>query len=301
MESSHILNWNDALVEYGLDFEVAKRPVVALLGDGQSAQVDNLYSIVRTDTNQPLSGVAVNGRYTCIQTRAYADIGNRICGQLGAEFVRGGQLIKGRGLFLQAKLPDTIRVKGSNDTIDKYLTFVTSHDGSLNFMALSTAMRVFCHNQMAAIMRDVRDNGVRVRHTASSEARLLDVDKTILETLNAYRVFEEKINWLADQRFTELQMDLAVKKFFGVEGKAADDIATRTKNNIEKVMTSYVSGPGQNVFNGTAWQAFNGFTHYLTHDRTTRGDTDSFESNLIGTSATMRVKALDCIESVLAA
>jgi len=298
METTH-MNWNEALNHFGLDYEVAKRPVVALLGNGQSAPVDNLYSIVRTDTNEPLSGVAVNGRYTCIQTKAYADIGNKICGQLGAEFVRGGKLLHGRGLYLQAKLPDTIRVKGTDDAINKYLTFVTSHDGSMNFSVLATAMRLFCENQMNALMRAARNNGVKIRHTASADERILDVDTTILDTLNAYRVFEQKIDWLADQRFTDLQFDLAVQKFFDIEGAA--DVSTRAKNNIAKLKESYLVGPGQHMFRGTAWGAFNGFTNWIEHVRSTKGDTDSFESSLIGSGAGLRIKALDSIESAMLA
>jgi hypothetical protein len=196
------MTWNQALQHFNIDYQVAKRPLSVLLGDGQSKVVDNLFSIVRTDTNEPLTGVAVNGRYTCIQTNTYSDIGNKVCGELGADFVKGGTLLGGNGLYLQAKLPDCIRVKGTDDKIDKFLTFITSHDGSLAFMIMPTALRLFCSNQLAALMREFRD-GIKIRHTASSDERIKNADQAILEALNAYRALEIKVNTWADTRFTE--------------------------------------------------------------------------------------------------
>jgi len=296
-ETNKIMTWNEALDHYGLNYNVEKRPLY--LNNGQ--EVSNLYSIVRTDTEQPLSGVAVNGRYTCIQTSEYADIGNRICGQLGCTFVNGGSLLNGRGLFLQAKLPDSFRVKGTNDQVNKNLTFLTSHDGSLCFTILSTMLRLFCANQFAALQDNFRE-GLKVRHTSTAEQRLANADKAVLDIMNAYKVFEQKIDWLADQRFTDLQLDIACKKVFGV--KDDQEIATKTKNNIDKVKELFTEGQGQHMFQGSAWSAFNAFTEYSDHERTVRGSKDKaektrFESGLIGVGSVFKIKALNAIEETL--
>ena len=296
----NIMTWNDALTHYGLDYTVEKRPLVAMLGNGQTQLVDNLFSIVRSDTGNVLPGVAVNGRYECIQTTSYADIGNAITQQLNATFVRGGVLMNGRGLFLQAKLPDSIRVKGTDDKIDKLLTFVTSHDGSLSFMVMATALRLFCSNQMNALMRDARE-GVKIRHTASAKDRLQEVEKKILTVLNAYRQFEVKVDWLADQRFTDIQMEVASRRLFGVKDDVVkDDIPTRTKNNIETVQRLFTEGQGQHLFRGTAWAAYNAMTEYADHERALRKDSDRFEASLIGSGAMLKAKAINVIDNVLA-
>ena len=300
MENVTANNWNDALVKFGLDYSVEKRPLTVLLGEGKSQVVDNLFAMVRSDTNQPLPGVAVNGRYCCIQTQSYADIGNKICGQLGATFVRGGTLLKGGGLYMQAKLPDSIRVKGSNDVIDKLLTFITSHDGRFSFMAMATTIRLFCENQMNALMRDAVD-AIKIRHTASCADRLAEADQVILDSLNAYKAFEQKINFLADQRFTDLQLDLAAHRLFGVaDDVRGDAVATRTKNNIEKIKQLADCGEGSHMFRGTAYSALQGFTNFIDHGRSVNKDTDLFEASLIGSGATMRFKAVQIIDQILA-
>jgi len=299
MNATSNQSWNDALDQFEIGYDVEKRPLFVELGQGSKA-VDNLYSIVRTDTQQPLPGVAVNGRYTCIQTREYAEIGEKIVGELGAKFVAGGQLMGGRGLFLQAKLPESIRVRGTDDIIDKNLTFVTSHDGSLCFMLMATALRLFCDNQMNALQRDARD-GVKIRHTASAESRLLNADQNIMEVLGAYKGLELKVNFLADQTFSDLQMADVIAEVFSVKD-INGEVATRTKNNIIKVKDNFESGLGIDADNrGTAWAAYNSFTQFSDHQRTMKKGTDPFEAGLLGSGATFKFKALRAIENSLQA
>ena len=292
-------NWNEALTHYGLGYSVEKRPLYAMIGEGKNQVIDNLYSIVRTDTNEPLPGVAVAGRYEILQTSQYADIGNRICNETKAEFVRGGQLMGGRGLFLQAKLPDSIRVKGTDDLIDKLLTFITSHDGSLCFMVLPTALRLFCANQMNALRYDMR-NALKIRHTRSAHERLKQADQIIMDSMNAYKQFQVKVDWLADQKFTDLQMNIATRKLFNVKDDVQDqDIHGRTLGNINKIKELFTEGNGQHVFRGTAWAAFNAVSEFADHERAVRKNTDRFEAGLIGSGTKIKQRGLDLIASMV--
>lgn len=297
------MSWNDALQEFGIGFNVEKRPLVALMGDGESQLVDNLYGIVRTDTNAMFSGVGVNGRYECIQTQSYADIGDRVTAGLDAQFVNGGSFRGGALVYLQAKLPQSIRVRGTDDIIDKLLTFVTSHDGTTCFMLMPTALRIFCQNQMNALNRAARD-GIKIRHTRSADVRLADADRKIVEVMDAYRAFEVKVNHLADQRFTDLQMEAAIRTVFNVkdEVESLGDLHTRTKNNIETVLENFTGGLGINADNrGTAWAAYNAFTQFSDHQRRVNKGTDTVESKLLGSGANFKHKALKAIDAVLAA
>jgi len=295
------MNWQDALSEFGLDFQVEKRPVRALISAGESTEIPNLYGIVRTDTMQPLSGVGVNERYRCIQTQSYADIGNAICGGLGAEFVNGGVFRDGKMVYLQAKLPDVIRIRDTDDVLEKLLTFVTSHDGTLAFMLMPLAWRIFCSNQKNALNREARD-GIKIRHTRAAEGRLDAADEKILEVMNAYRAFEVKCNFLADSAFNDIQMHAAMRRAFNVSDEKADeDIPTRTQDNMDVVLTNFASGSGIDAGNrGTAWAAYNALTEYADHQRKTNQGTDRFENNLLGTGAGFKHRALKAVEDILA-
>jgi len=295
-----LTEWQDALVKFGLDYTVEKRPLYAAIGDGHSPKlVDNLYSIVRSDTNEPLPGVAVNGRYHCIQTSEYAPIGNEICQELGAEFVRGGSLAGGRSLFLQAKLPEPIRVKGSEDLIDKLLTFVTSHDGSTCFMVVPTALRLFCKNQFNALMHDVRQSGIKIRHTSTADIKLKEVAMKVQKILGIYEQFEKRLNHYVDCRMSEAQMKLATTRLFGVKD-GAENVPTRTANNIENVLRLTEEGKGQDHFQGTAYNWINAVYEYSDHERALRKGTNRFESSLVGSGSRFKAQAAGIVDDILA-
>lgn len=296
------MNTQQALDHYGINFDVVKAPMVAFV-DGKAQHVPNVNAMVRTDTNEVLSGVSVSNSYEIVQTRSYADIIERITGELNADFVKGGVFKGGRLTYLQCKLPDTIRVKGTNDVIEEYLTFVNSFDGSSRFMILPTLTRIFCNNQMNALRREARNNGLRFSHTRSVKHKIQQADKAILEAMNAYKAFSVKIDWLADTKFTNSQMDLVAQKMFNVKSDTKpEDVSTRTRNNVNKLCELFEDGIGLAQWRGTAWAAYNACTEFVDHDhRATRKNTDKFENKLIGSGAAFKQRALNVIESVIAA
>ena len=93
-----------------------------------------------------------------------------------------------------------------------------------------------------------------------------------------------------------------MRKVFGVkENLPQEDIATRTKNNMETVRDLFQDGLGIAQWRGTAWAAFNAMTEYSDHHRALKGDTDLMESKILGSGAAFKHKALTSIESVIAA
>lgn len=295
------MNWLEALSEFKLDFDVETVPAGIVGDDGNFENVDDLYAMRRTDTRELLRGVGVGKRYNVIQTSSYADIGDRITGQMDAKFVRGGTLKEGRLAFLQAKLPECIRVKGTNDIIEEEITFINSFDGSTPFMILPLGFRIFCENQMAAINRAMRKSGgLKIRHTRSADERLKQADQAVLEALNAFRAFEVKVNWLADQKFTDAQMELATRRLLKVaEDLPEEDIATRTMNNMNQIRELFENGRGVAQWRGTAWAAYNAITEYADHHRSIRKNTDPFEAKLLGSGATMKDNGLLIVNKLI--
>lgn len=293
------MTWNDALAHYNASDTYSKRAVAMLGPDGENKTIDNLYSIVNDRTGQPLPGVGVNGRYEIIQTTAYADIGNAITGELGAEFVGGGSLMGGKGLFLQAKLPDSIRVRGTDDVVDKMLTFLTSHDGSLCFMVAFLGVRLFCANQFKSIGDELR-NGDKIRHTRNAGDRLKEAARVVLDAHKAYRSLQLKLDWMTEQAYSSPQTTLATRRLFGVKDDVVEaDIPTRTRNNIVSVMETIATGPGQDCFRGTAYNVWNGMTHWVDHVRSLRSNTDRFEAGLIGSGEKLKDRAIQVVEATL--
>jgi len=304
------MNWNEALTHFGIDYQVNKQPVYSVV-DGETQEVPGVCCMVRGDTNEIMAGVSISDTYSVLQASHWADVGERITGKLNAEFVKGGTLKGGRVVYLQAKLPDSIRVKGTDDVIDKMLTFVNSYDGSSAFMILPSTLRIFCANQMNALRRDTRNGGVSIRHTRNADARLADADKSLLEVMNAYREYEEKVNWLTEQKFTDEMMTKALQKVFNIKAKAGGteaDISTVTVRKMTKIRDLFESGQGIAPWKGSGWAAANAFSEWSDHHRSFHKSNGVVsleekrqESSLIGNGAAFKDRSLAAIEEVLMA
>ena len=295
------MNFIEALSHYGINFDMETFPLGYMNETGQHTTLEGVHGMRRKDTLEPLQGVSVGARYNVIQTSSYADIGDRIVGQSGAEFIKGGVLKDGRVAYLQAKFPDSIRVKGDNTSIDKYLTFVNSYDGSSPFYILPTMLRLICTNQFAALSRDARANGMKISHTSRADERIQQADQALLEVMEAYRTVEIKVNQLAVTPFGDKQIDLAARRLFKVDDDLPEeDIHSRTLTNINKVKELALYGNGQDSVRGTGYAFYQGAVEYADWERSLRQTTDRFESSLIGSGALLKDRAMRVVEQVIA-
>lgn len=294
-----ISNFRDALAHFKLNWKVDTRPIFTVDNAGQPLAVEDANAIVRSDIGLPLSVVGL--KYTPVQNDATADILDGVLGKTGGEYVRGGMFGMGRKVYLQAQLPDVIRVK-DRDATAKLLTFITSHDMTTKVVLGFTATRIVCQNTYMMALKDIRRQ-VALPHTASVEAKLKTVQEILESQLVYFRQLEVKANWLADQRFTDLQMDLAMRKVLGVKPEATE-IPTRTLGIMDTIRGNFQNHDG---VGGTAWDAYNAFTKYANHQKGTRGVEEAeqpsrrFESLLFGAGGGFQDDALTVIESQLAA
>lgn len=266
--------------------------------------VEDSRAVVRLDNDSPLS--VVGSRYEAIQNDAFADIFDRVCGEFRAAYVNGGEFDGGRRVFVQAELPDQIRVLSSDDTVKKMLTFITSHDATTPTTAGGSNIRIVCQNTfMMNLKQLVRD--VRIRHTASASGRIEQAEEIIKSQIQYHNAVEVKVNQLASTRVTDAQMEQLVRGLFNVSQDAtSDDIPTRTKNNMDSLTELWTSGTGIDASNrGTAWAAYNAVTEFADWRRLVRGeDEDSsrrIQSNMLGTSAAFKAKGEQLIDTLFLA
>lgn len=302
--NENIQSFQEALQTFQLNWDVGLRPLFTQVSNEHGSEIlENHKAVVRLDTNKPLS--VVGNRYVPTQN-SNAEVGSLmdiVVKELGGKYTSGGSFHSGGKVYMQIELPDSIRVKQTDDIIKKYLLYSNSHDGSSQIALGNVMKRVVCLNTFYMATAEVPSE-YRIRHTSNSETRLKEIKDIILQTLNYYKEVEIKVNWLADQKFTDLQMDLALRKVFDVDvGLPLEDISTRTRNNLESVKDLFQSGVNQAGFYGTAWASLNAFTEFSNHSKTVKNDSvdKRTESVLFGSSASFNAKALRAIESVLTA
>lgn len=164
----HAANLNEALEAGGLDWTVTKVPIAPI--DAPNTKIPHRVAVVRQD-RQPddpgrVVGVVHPG-FEPLQNRQGAMIFDALMGQGQPIYHTGGYLKNGEVIWLLAKLPRDIRVRG-DDVLETYLLFTNSHDGSVAIDIRLTTVRVVCQNTLSmALHKNTAGKVFRRAHNGS--------------------------------------------------------------------------------------------------------------------------------------
>lgn len=287
----------DVMIKANLDWEVSKCEVVAKMpshgenfedansffhGNHQYRECNNIFATYRTDCNVPLG--IVKERYTPVQNiDAFTFFDNAI-GKDKAIWQTAGFFGNGERIFVSAKLPNNIFVKG--DPVDNYLVFTTSHDGSSGVKILFTPIRIVCENTLNAAIRQ-SSNYVSFRHTRSVHENL-DIAHEILGLCKSKIVYlQEQYNAMYnikmsdeqaqtmfantiltdEEQFRIKQTGHTIKQIILRDWRAIEDskISMKKVNTLSEINNYYYHGIGQKEIVGTGWGAYNAITGYYSN------------------------------------
>ena len=240
----------------GLDYEVEKRQLTA---EGVDKPLRDM-ATVRQDTNAVLG--IVGPRYTIIQNRDAFGFFDEVLDRSEAVYHSAGVLGDGERVWVQAKMPDHIKV-GKDDLTEMYVTLTNSHDGWGALKAYLTPIRVVCENTLRASLGHCQ-NKVSIRHTANAEQRLKEAHK-IMGLSNLYaKEMQDAFNYMSKKKLSKQGVDDFLAWAFPSDAITPEEVHTRTKNNRLELLEVMENGVGQKeAKKGTAWWAYNGYTRFL--------------------------------------
>lgn len=295
----------EVMVKAGLDWQVgkceiyAKPPVEEIDIDALAVdsfvhqhdlftKVPNGYANYRMDNGYPLG--IVKERYTPVQNLEAFRFFDDAIGPGKALWETAGFFGGGERIFVSAKLPDTISVKG--DPVDSYLVFTNSHDGSTGVKILFTPIRVICENTLNAAIRNAQ-NYVSYRHTKNVHGNLttakeiLGICKVMNGNLQEQYNFMQTIKMsdkqaqetfakivLSDKELDALkQGGYSIRQVFVGNWFARDfaKISTQKYNALLRMEQYYHEGIGQKEIEGTGWGVYNAVTGYYSNMENNEG------------------------------
>jgi phage/plasmid-like protein (TIGR03299 family) len=246
----------------GLNYTVEKRPLYAPGWAGTMVEAEGHYGNVRTDTNEILG--IVKGRYRIVQNKDAFGFFDTIIDRGEAIFETAGALGKGERIFVTAKLPEDMLVRG--ERVEKYIMLTNSHDGTSTIIAGFTPIRVVCNNTLTAALKKL-DNKVSISHTASAESRLKEASRV----MGIASKYMDEVNTTFESMTTRKLSDLEMKYFIETvmqnsikEDKSDKEASTRMKNLVDQVYSFAISHPTQTTEAAyrTLWGAYNGISGY---------------------------------------
>lgn len=282
-----LMSTSEALAQSNLDWEVRKQPVFVDY-DGGKKKVDNHYANVRQTDGKTLGIFSKN--YTVLQNRDAFTFFDNIFEKGDAFIERAGSFGKNNAkVWIQAKLPNYMRIGNTDDIIQKYVLLVNSHDGSTPIALKVIPHRLLCQNQLNATLKNKSDL-IKVRHTKNLEINMYEAQKALGLVHRAYDEIEQVFNEMARVKLLTNDMNAY---YNAVMNNGKKEVATRTKNNILDVKKVFEEGAGVDdpTLRGSLFHVYNAVTEYVDHHKSYNKNTDRLHATTFGSGERLKKKA----------
>lgn len=280
----------------GLNWKVNQASV--LFNDGNGLKACDSYRVnFREDTKHVLG--MVSDSYKVLQNKEAFVFLDSLIGYSEAVYVNVGCFKYGAKVYVQAKLPGEIRFDDNGEDIgEKYLTFVTSHDGSLPVSVMFSPVRIICQNTLLmALHNNVRKSSVR--HTLNMAIGLNQAKETLGILNTQFNLLETLSRKMTHVAFNESAIPQLLVKNGMIPNEPAENRSTRASNIIEEVLAKFHHGQGAELKSArnTAWGAYNAVVEYVDHYRGSN-PIKRAESSMLGSGALIKEKTLALLESI---
>ena len=257
--------------------------------------VEGRRAVVRYDRQEVLG--VVSDRYVPVQnTHAFGFL-DAVVADGGLRYHTAGALGRGEKIFLLAKLPESIRVKNSDDLVDKFLLLANSHDGSSALRVFFTPVRVVCQNTLSIAQRRSKGQGVSIMHKGNLEAKIKEAQKILGLAHRYYDDAAERINRLASYYPTPAQLSDYFRQLYPDPPEDKNNSrAENVRGELHRLFEEGVLHDAPQI-KRSSWVAFNALTEFVDHVRTTRAANDAdrasrrLDSVWFGSGARLKEKA----------
>lgn len=260
----------------GLDWEVAKRPLLRTNLQGEVVQSQRSFEIYRTDTGEELG--TVKSKYEVWQNRDAFAFGDALVADGKARWVDAGLQGNGWRVFMTMQLNEPFTVH--DDQFNLYLYLRTSHDGSSSVSGYVTPIKVWCTNQLPLVSRTALDK-FSFQHTSKLSERIEEAKKSFELTVNFEREFKASMEQLLKTEVTDDKARLLIKEVI-------PQTRPRREDMVEAIMLNYQTSETTQPYRNTAYGLLNGLTEYMDHKKVQRSGNSRFESIMLGEGAKYR-------------
>ena len=291
----------DAIRLAKLDWTVHKVPLYA--NDGKVKQLlAKTYGVVRSDMwgkqDCPVLGI-VGEAYTPLQNAEAFSFFDPIVGKDAAIYHTAGVLGGGERIWILAKLPTDIVVKG-DDVAEKYLLLANSHDGQSSVQVKFTPIRVVCQNTLTMALSEGRT--IRVAHTKDMADRLERARHMLGIIERRYEGIGATFQQMCKVQVDRERLSGYLTTVFPDPTDQDDEAALRRVQH-NRLLAEYFfdQGKGNNVVGvrGTLWAAYNGVTELVDHRQTKQSADRRLDSVWFGDGYSTKARAFRFAKDLL--
>jgi phage/plasmid-like protein (TIGR03299 family) len=281
----------EAIEAAGLDYTVVKKPMKEFVELNQAAEVSDRWVTVRTDTGDVLG--IVDESYEPVQNRDAFTFFDNLVGADEAIYETAGILGRGERMWLLAKLPGFINVRGK-DIVSKYILLSNSHDGNSLVRVKLTPIRAVCNNTLTAALKEAGE--INIRFTANAAEDMKQALSLLELTNSRYEQLDAVFNRMALTKISEKQLLDYVKALVPDKDEGTDNEGNQIIR--KSCLELHESGQGADLSRGTLWGAFNSVTEYTDH-RMEGDPATRLESIWFGRGEQLKLNAFQLAERMM--
>lgn len=252
----------DAINLGGLDYKVDKKKIAVAGGQ----VIPGYFATQRQDTKDVLGVVSPD--YHIVQNSEVFGFFDSIIDSGEAIYQTAGALGKGEKIFITAKLPKDIIVKG--EQIENYLLLTSGHDGRSAIQIGFTPIRVVCQNTLNFALAGLQ-NKVSILHFKNANEKLETAAKIMGMSSKIMAELDPIFNRMAEVKITDTKLrayiELVMKPAKETINKDTLEVEYSTKfiKTIDEIMEFAASNETQTTkaAKGTVWGAYNSISGYL--------------------------------------
>ena len=212
----------------------------------------------------------VGPAYQVVQNEQACELLDMIVDETGAHFETAGSLRGGREVFVTMKLPDTIRIAGT-DAMDLYLAMCTSHDASRLGRVLCTPVRIVCANTQAAAFTN-NTGEYTFRHSGDILGKLADV-RAALGLVPVYLdQFQAEAEKMIDKQLEWEQLQRIADELWPLGEEDPESAFLKKMARERDLRYLFEDAPTQEAIRGTAWAGYQAITEWLDHRQPAKSD-----------------------------
>lgn len=205
-----------------------------------------------------------------------------------------GSLMGGKYVWMLAKVPGDFYVI-PGDYVRNYILMRLAHTGDDSLLIKHTSVRVVCWNTLSyALTQKLETPTVAIKHTASWPQRLALAHTMFgLATRNA-EVLQQAFQQMARTELTGNTIQEFLQELFPSETEKKEGKPSPVMSKIRERVTDLFEAPINNLepeYRHTAWSLYNAVTHWVDHERKTRGETERLYSAWFDLGAALKSRA----------
>ncbi len=280
----------EAIEAAGLNYRVDLKS----LNTEDGTAVSQRKGVVRSDTGKVLG--VVGNSYVPVQNYQAFGFLDAVVAEGGLRYHTAGALGNGERVWMLAKLPSQIRVKNSDDVVDKFLLLSNTHDGSTALRVYFTPIRVVCQNTLNMAEGRSVGQGIAIMHKGDLHTKIREAQRVLGLAERFYDDAEGMIETLAHHTPNPEQLRSYFEALYPDPTDADNARAKKVRENLAQI---FETGIGLDIpeIKGTSWAAYNAVTEWVDHYRPARcanpldRASRRLHSSWFGTGAKLKAKA----------